>query len=350
MTDVVKTFLELVKIDSPSGEEDGVRECLVKKFNKLGISSEVDSAGNLFAKVNGRGQPLILSAHMDTVEPGRGVKPKIEKGTIKSDGTTILGADNKSTVAAIIVALEKVKKEKRHALEVVFSVREETDSGIEEFDMSKLNSKYGLIADRSSPLGSVVLASPWIENIDIKITGKTAHAGVPEKGVNALTTAAYAITSLMWGRVNETTTANIGIIEGGSAMNSIPGEVKLIGEVRSFSENDFEGQIGIIRKGFEKAVKTSGAKLEFGYSTYCSGYNYGKDSRGVRIAENALKKGGLTVSYEKSFSASDANAFSKNGVQVVNIGDATKDPHTVKERITVKDLERLTEVFINYIT
>ncbi|MBI4157697.1 M20/M25/M40 family metallo-hydrolase, partial [Candidatus Woesebacteria bacterium] len=249
MSKLTQTFIDLVRIDSPSGYEARARDFVVQRLAGLGIKSKIDKAGNVFAKVEGEGEPVIVCAHLDTVEPGRGIKPVVSGGFIKSSGETILGADDKVAVAAIICALEEAKEQgiKTKPLELIFTVREETDGGINEFDFGQLKAKYGVIADKASPIGTVVMSSPWIENLNIEIIGKTAHAGVPEKGINALTLTSEAISKLKWGRLDEKTTANIGLISGGSAMNSIPEKISLIGEVRSFSKDSLEENIKKIK-------------------------------------------------------------------------------------------------------
>jgi len=261
--DLVELFLTLVKIDSPSGNETEVCKFIASYLEKMGIKSKTDKVGNLFACVSGKGEPVILGAHMDTVEPGCGIKPKIEKGIIKSDGTTILGADNKIAIACILAAITKVPKENRKSLELVFSVREETNSGINEFDFSLLRGKVGLVADRASFVGVIVLSSPWIENLTVDVIGKSTHAGSPEKGINALSLASEAISKLTWGRISSKTTANIGTIKGGSAMNTIPEKIELVGEVRSFSESQLVKQVKKIRSVFTKTVEGNGGKLIF---------------------------------------------------------------------------------------
>jgi tripeptide aminopeptidase len=348
-SDVVQTFLDIIQIDSLSGEETAMANFLQKKLQELEITSEIDQAGNLFAKIDGIGESVLLNAHLDTVEPGRGIVPQINDGIITSDGTTILGADNKAAVAAILSAVKEVGKKNLRSLELVFSVREETDSGISQFDFSKLKSKTGLVADRASEIGSIVLASPWIMNLNIKIIGTPCHAGIPENGINALTIAAQAISKTIWGRIDPKTTSNIGLITGGSAMNTIPGIVDLVGEIRSFSKSSLEAFLTETRNKFENICQMSNAKCQFNSSWYCSGYEYHPDTQAVQEVVETMKKINIKPSFETAFGASDANTFANKGINVVCIGDGCVNPHTNEESISVANLELLKNLLVEYI-
>ncbi|KKR30153.1 MAG: hypothetical protein UT61_C0012G0023 [Candidatus Woesebacteria bacterium GW2011_GWA1_39_8] len=349
MEKVTRTFIDLVKIDSPSGEEDGVRKYLIMKLSSLGIKSVTDKVGNLFVKVDGAGEPVLLSAHMDTVEPGRGIIPKVVNGVVKSDGSTILGADNKAAVAAILTVLGNLPDSHR-SLEIVFSVCEETDGGIESFDFNQLKSKIGIAPDRGSKIGNVVLAAPWIDNFEIEVHGRIVHSSVPEKGINALTAASRAMVALEWGRPDKETTTNMGIIHGGSVMNSIPSKVDLTGEVRSFSEKSLEKNIVKIRDTFEKEAKKIGAKIAFRRESYCKGYSYKKTDYSVVYFKKVCDRLKIPLSYEKSFGGSDANSFIAHGISVLNIGEGSKYPHTLREQVSEKDLFKLVELIATYIT
>lgn len=343
-------FCQLVRIDSPSGLEHEVSKFIFSKFNLLGLEVIQDSAGNLFITVPGQGQPVILSAHMDTVEPGRGIHPVIKEGIIRSSGDTILGADNKVALAAIIQAVSESFHHNHRALEIVFTVREETDGGISGFDFSRLKSRSGIIPDRGADLGSIVISSPWILNLNIKITGRAAHASLPEEAVNALTVTASALTRLRWGRLNPRTIANIGLISGGSAMNTIPGNVFLTGEIRSFSERDLKIASDHIRAVFQATTDRYGAILDYKPELYCQGYTYSRSDPEVKDLNRLYTSQHLQVNYEKIYGASDANVFIAHNIRVVTIGDGCKNPHTVQENIAVSDLIRLKDIILAYIT
>ena len=183
---LIDTFLDLVSIDSPSTYEKDVIGYVLVRLKDMGMTVSIDEVGNIFAFSDRSGNPVLLCAHLDTVEPGRGVRPKISNGHIKSDGRTILGADNKAAVAAILLACEETPVIRRKNLEIIFSVREETSGGINEFDTTLIKSKTGLVADSGEPIGSIVLASPWIEDFEAGFFGREAHTSVPGEGINAL--------------------------------------------------------------------------------------------------------------------------------------------------------------------
>ena len=346
---LVQTFLELVQIDSPSGHEDKMRKYVIGKLKKLGIKSSVDKAGNILAKIDGEGELVLLSCHLDTVEPGRGIKPIIKNGVIRSDGTTILGADNKVTIAAILETLSSLKKNHR-SIEVVFSVREETDSGISKFDFSGLKSKVGVVADSASPIGTIIIASPYITDLEIEITGKSAHSSIPENGINALTSVVSSLNSVKPGRFGNHSTFNVGLISGGSATNTIPGKVLLEGELRSFSNEEFNAMREKVKDVFRRKAKRYGVKIEYSEKPHSVGYRLNRSSKEVSEVRKAFKKLGLKPKYEKSFGGSDANSFIQHGIKVVNIGDGSKNSHTTKESVTVGNLVKLSEVFFFYVS
>ena len=347
---VLSTFLDLVKIDSPSGEESLVAEFLISRLDALGIKPSLDAAGNLYAYRPGLGEPVLINAHMDTVEPGRGIKPQIKDNEITSDGTTILGADNKVALASILTALESADPEKLRSLEILFSVREETNGGINKFDFSQLKSRIGLVPDRASPVGAIVLSSPGIVNMQLKISGRSVHASKPETGINALNIAVAALNKTSWGRIDDQTTTNIGIISGGSAMNTVPGQVQLTGEIRSFSPEKLKEVLNQIKTVFSDTCGQNGAVLDFSDSIFCSAYTYEESDPAVAEAASALKQCGLTPVYEKVFGASDANTLAANGIKAVVTGDGVENAHTVEEKVSVSSLDRLTEVILAYIT
>jgi len=335
---LIQTFYNLVKIDSPSGGEEEIIKFVVKKLTDAGCKVYVDSGGNVLARCKGLGEPVLLSAHLDTVEPGRNIKPKIKNNSLVSDDTTILGADNKVAVASILDSLITVPANKRRSLEIILSVREETDGGINHVDFSELKSKEGLVADSGEPIGTVILASPWIEDFEIGVFGEAAHTSTPEEGINAISVAANAISNLKWGKINEVTTTNIGIINGGYVTNTVPPLVEIKGEIRSFSQESFKNAKSKIDKVFQSEAKILGAKASLNHLFYCKGYQIPKDSEIVQKLAGIYGKLKITPRLVSSFGGSDANVLRANGINAINIGDGVENPHTVEERVSVKSL------------
>ena len=233
---LVQTFCELVRIDSPSGEEEAMALDLEKRLRNLGLKTTRDDYGNLLAN-NGGLDPIILSAHMDTVEPGRGIKPEINGNRIVSDGTTILGGDCKAGVAAILEALQSIREDDipHLPLEVIFTREEETGLvGARHLDFSKIQAKEAIVFDGEGPPSQITSASPTYIGFDIEVTGRAAHAGVePEKGLSAIRIASEIITRLPQGRLDDQTTFNIGTIAGGSVRNAVAENTIIKGEFRS---------------------------------------------------------------------------------------------------------------------
>jgi len=251
---IVKEFIELVKVDVQSKEERHIANLIKKKLKAIGCDVIEDStadlvggnAGNIIAKLKGRDDvpAILLSAHMDRVKNGKNITPIVTEDVIKSNGTTILAADD---VAGIACILDGVKKVKNHGIdhgdiEIVFSVCEEQGIlGTKYLDYSILSSKIGYVFDSPGRVGRIINEGPAKNKVSIKIYGKAAHAGnEPENGISAIKVAATALVQLKEGRINDFTTSNIGVVRGGDATNIVCDYVELIGEVRSTKQEELE--------------------------------------------------------------------------------------------------------------
>ena len=244
----LKNFLiELIKIDSLSRREYDVAMRLKSELEELGAELTIDNAGemvggnvgNLIAKFPGTvpaSQPLLLSAHMDTVVPGEGIVPILDGDILRTDGTTVLGGDDKSGVAIICEVLRVIKENAIpcSAIDVVFTICEEAGLiGAKCLDITSLRARTGLVLDSDS-VGFLFTRAPAANRMEFRVHGLEAHAGVcPEKGINAIKVAAEGIAQMNLGRIDHETTANIGVIEGGMAVNIVPNQVVLKGEARS---------------------------------------------------------------------------------------------------------------------
>src|SRR5437763_14006867 len=249
-------LLELVQIDSISREEREVAERIRALCEQMGAQVEIDDAGskvggnsgNVIVRFPGTipdAEPIMMSAHMDTVVPGEGVKPIVEGDIIRTDGSTVLGGDDKSGCAVIIETIRCLQEQNiPHApIDAVFSICEEVGLlGAKHLDVSKLRAKYGLVFDSDDP-GFLFTKGPSANHMEFRIYGLESHAGVaPEDGISAIKIAAEAIAAMKLGRIDHETTANIGIIEGGKATNIITNHVRLVGEARSLSEEKLKRQ------------------------------------------------------------------------------------------------------------
>lgn len=351
-TKIENLFLELIRIDSPSGFEQDLVNFIFYYIKNLGFKVKVDSIGNVIVKVHGKGKPLMINAHLDTVEPGRNIKSVIKNGIIKSDGKTILGADDKVAVAVILDLLRLIKNKnlETRPLEIVFTVQEEIGSfGAKALDFKKIEAKECLVLDRSKPLGYIVVASPFIYTLDINVFGRSAHSGNPSSGINAIAETAEAIQKIKQGRISKDTTVNFGVIQGGQCSNVVPENVCMKGEVRSFDKIEAEKEIVKIREVFEKTVKKHGGKVKVKTNLSCTGYEHDKNIALIKQLAKLNKKFKFKTVYERAGGGSDANYFNSKKITAVNIAYAGKYAHTTKECVKIRDIEKLRDYLLEFV-
>lgn len=367
--------MDLIRIDSPSKREKDVAIRLEKEMKELGAECFYDDAGdkingnvgNLIVKLKGNRSgvpPFFLSAHMDTVGPGEGIKPRVVDGFIKSDGTTILGSDDKSGVAVIVEVLRTLKeRDIPHAdIEVAFTICEEIGLlGAKFIDISKFDSRYGVVLDSSTP-SRLVLRCPSAVKLEFTVHGLEAHAGVcPENGLSAIKIASEAISQMKLGRIDEITTANIGIIQGGRATNIIPNLVRVVGEARSHSEEALKAQVDHMRKCFHDAVSgyevtirddlslegtTRVATLEEKIERSYDRMDVSPESIPARLVETAAGSLGHDIKRHASGGGCDANYFNKMGIQCVNLGTGMYELHTMNEYLVLEEFYRCAEIVL----
>jgi tripeptide aminopeptidase len=354
-------LLELVRIDSVSREERDVAERVKQLCEELGAEVFIDDAGekvggntgNVIARFPGTiptADPIMLSAHMDTVVPGRGVKPIIEGDIIRTDGTTVLGGDDKSGCAVILETIRCLHEQSiPHApIDAVFSICEEVGLlGAKHVDMSKVRAGYGIVFDSDDP-GFLFTKGPSANHFEFKIYGLESHAGVaPEQGISAIKIAAEAISAMKLGRIDEETTANIGVIRGGEATNIITNFVLLRGEARSLDDSKLEAQTAHMVKCLEDAAAkyevtvegvTTKGRVEAEVTREYYAMDVSDDSRVVKLVKEAASRMGLDVKTLASGGGCDANIFNKRGIECANLGTGMRAIHTVKEWLDVKDM------------
>jgi tripeptide aminopeptidase len=354
-------LLELVQIDSVSREERDVAQRIKAYCEELGAEVFIDDAGekvggntgNVIARFPGTvpdAEPIMMSAHMDTVVPGRGVKPIVEGDIIRTDGTTVLGGDDKSGCAVILETIRSLQEKSiPHApIDAVFSICEEVGLlGAKHLDMSTVRAKYGIVFDSDDP-GFLFTKGPSADHFEIKIYGLESHAGVaPEQGISAIRIAAEAISRMKLFRIDEETTANIGVIHGGEATNIITNLVTLKGEARSLDDAKLDAQTRHIIKACEDAAAkyevtvegvTTKARVEAHVTREYHAMDVSDDSRVVRLVKEAAARMGLKVETLASGGGCDANIFNKRGIECANLGTGMRAIHTVKEWLDVKDM------------
>jgi tripeptide aminopeptidase len=359
-SEVVGLFTELAALPSPPGDERAVADTVTRYLRDLGLAVDEDDAGravgsnsgNLYCRLeptNGGGTPIFLCAHLDTVPPTAAIEPVIDdEGVIRNAAGTILGADNKSAVAAMLEGARRVRSENRPhgGIELLFTPKEEVGLlGAAAFDHERLHARVGYVYDQAAPIGDVILGAPFSRAMEVRFHGRAAHSGMyPEEGRSAIAAAARAISDLRLGRVDGDTTANVGTIHGGTAGNIIPEWCVLEAEARSHQERKLEELVQEMVDTFSFAAGLEDCEVEAKVSKSYKGYRFKPDDQVVRIAHAALARAGYTPSYGLSGGAADANIFNERGLACLNLANGMQDIHTPDERITVDDLEGMVEV------
>ncbi|MEW8973659.1 MAG: M20/M25/M40 family metallo-hydrolase [Tissierellaceae bacterium] len=356
-------FLEYIQIDSPTKHEREFADFLKKEMEKIGLEVYMDDAGekvgsdsgNLIGKLKGNtdGKAILFSAHMDTVSPGIGIKPEIRDGVIYSDGTTILGGDDKAGIASILEAIETIiENDIPHGdIEVVFSIFEEGGLfGAKNLDYSKLNAKMGFVLDSGGEPGQIIVQGPAQNKINAKFIGKEAHAGVaPEDGISAIQIAAEAISNMKLLRIDEETTANIGSISGGEVTNIVTKEVEINAEARSLKDSKLQEQTDHMVKCCEDAAEKFGGKVEMNINHAYGAFKVDEDHEIVEKVKLACKNIGLDPFTAASGGGSDTNILNANGITAVNLGIGEKNAHTLEEHLYIKDLENAARLTLEII-
>lgn len=345
---LTETFIELIKVNSPSFEEGEIGALLSGKLEALGCRVELqqyDRSFNLIAYKEGNKKaapPLLLSGHMDTIEPTTGITFSIENDVIRTTGNTVLGADDKSALAQIIEALTVLnEREIPHGdIEIVFSSAEEKGLvGAKHLDFSRLRSKFALVLDSGGSVGKLVTAAPTHVTYEMQVTGRAAHAGIePEKGVSAIRVAARIISEVPDGRLDAETTANIGTISGGTATNVVPKEVIIRGELRSHNTGVLEENKRTIFETAKAIAEKRQARLHISEETEYHAFMVKEGSPFMRFLDGVFRKSGLTPVYTITGGGSDANIFNHKGIQAINLSTGMQNVHSTDEYIHIDDL------------
>lgn len=339
---LVNSFCEMVRIDSPSDFEEDISKHLEERLRNLGFLVERDAHGNVIASEDGD-DPLLLSAHMDTVNPGRGIKPQVVGDRIESDGTTILGGDCKAGVAAIMEALESAKQDdrSRRPVQVVFTRGEEIGLvGASNLDYSMIRCRESVVFDGNGPVNQITGSSPTYVAFDITVTGRAAHAGVePEKGISAIRIASDIIGELPQGRLDEESTFNVGTITGGSVRNAVPSDVTFSGEFRSRNTEMVDSlRMQLMTTLEQTRQKYREATIKEELEVLFHMYNLDPNDPVVRLVTRVMGEMKLTPNIEASGGGTDANAMRLNGIDCVVVGMSTNGMHTVNEYVVIPDL------------
>ena len=362
---VIDRFIELALVDGESFNERMVADYLVAEFQKLGIKlCEDDTAGkiggncgNLYGFAEGRGkyadsEPILFCAHMDTVAPGNNKKIVLnDDGTITSDHTTVLGADDRVGIAGIIEAYTEVLEEEldHPPIEFLFTVAEEVYGlGSAALDYSKIRSRIAFAPDCSGEYGVYSSCEPTLISFEVHIKGKASHAGYePEKGINAIAVAAAAISRIKQGWADDHTTLNIGTIEGGSVTNAVPENCLIKGEIRSGVHEDAYQTMEYVESVFSEEAKSAGAELCIDKKERITVYRKNPEARAGSALDRykrALGKQGRETLAKKSYGGSDINSLIKHGMDGLNIYGPMYNIHTTEEYTTVQEIISFAEL------
>ena len=352
---VIDTFLELVKIPSPSWKEDNVIRYIEKKASEFGYASERSAcrdSWNLLVRIPGDEsmKPLLFAAHTDTVTPCEKVVP-VETGTkITSDGTSILGGDDKAAVAAFIEAMEVLSSgEKNHPpVEFLFTCAEEVGlQGMKGMDYSKIRAKRAFVFDCSGSIGTMILQAPSQIILKAEVTGKAAHAWIePEKGLNAIRVLSEIISKLPDGRIDKETTANVGIVAGGRATNIVSEKASFEMEMRSLSRTKLKALETKVVQIIKKTAAAKGAKVKVQSTLEYSGFSIPVTDAIVKTVEQAAARAKVKPVYSSSGGGSDTNVLNAKGIRAVNLSIGMSNVHTTKEFILKKDIIKGAELVL----
>lgn len=357
---LLDSFLTYVKIDSESFHEAAYAAHMMDELRALGLDVYQDATqaktgsetGNVYATLPGNipGRPILLSAHLDTVVPGRGIEPVVENGVVRSKGDTILGSDDKAGIASLMECLRVIiENDLPHpTIEVVLSVCEEQGlRGADAIEYDKITAKHALVLDSSGDAGVLITSAPGQYKFEASVTGLRAHAGIaPQEGISAIQVVCEAIANMKLLRVDEETTANVGFIHADYPTNIVPETVDITGECRSRNDEKLEAQMAHMIDCLQTACDKYGAKLSMNAYKIYNAYCHSQADPFLCEVADACRKVGLTPVFKTSGGGSDANHFNRDGIKALTLGTGMSKVHTTMEEVTVQNLEDTTKLLL----
>jgi tripeptide aminopeptidase len=349
-------FVRLCEIPSPTGEERPVADAVLAELRELGIDATEDSAagparaaaGNLIVRVPGERDAWVMFAcHLDTVPHDGPIEAVLDAGVYRSRGETILGADNKAAVAVLVeLAARHAQGPPPIGLEIVFTVAEEDGlRGAKEVDLSSLRSPYGFVLDHASPIGEVITAAPTYKRLAAEFEGTEAHSGIrPEDGRSAIAAAAAAIAAMELGRLDRETTANVGVISGGTASNVVPGHCRVDAEARSLDDERASKTIGAMVDACTWAASEHECDVDVEVREVFRGYRLAPSAESVSVARAALERCGVEPREIATGGGSDANALAAAGFECVLLANGTEANHTPQESVAQERIVQMLAV------
>jgi len=358
---LVDHFIQLIKIDSESGDEKQIADTLYTQLielgftvNKLPVPANVSNGYNLYARLEGSlPGSTLFSAHMDTVTPGQSIQPIIEDGIIRSSGNTILGGDDKSGIAAVMEAVKTLQQQNlaHQTIEIAFTVHEEGGlMGSLHFDMGFIQSNHAIVLDSGGQIGTIITSAPGQQKLNVSIKGMPAHAGLaPEEGISAISVAAEAINQMKLLRIDEETTANIGIVNGGSATNIVMPELNIIAEARSLNNDKLAAQVKHMVDTFETVADKHGASVEIDSQRSYNAFVIDQNHPHVAKVKRVFEQLDIEPKTKSTGGGSDANNFNDKGLTTVNLSTGMAKVHTTEEYIAISDLVKITRFIASYL-
>lgn len=361
---LLDTFIDYIQIDSETKNEKAMGERLVSDLEALGLEVHTDKAGESFGS-NGfnvhaffegtlPGEPTIMCAHMDTVVPGNGIKPIIEDGVIRTDGSTILAGDDKSGIAAIMEALRVIKeKELLHrSVDVLFTIGEEGGmNGVKNMDLPMIRGKEAMVFDAGGDVGKILTCGPGQIKIFATIIGRSSHAGLaPEAGISAIQVAAKGIAKMNLLRIDEETTCNIGTLKAEYATNIVPEKAVLIAEVRSRNLDKLNAQAAHMKQCLQDACDEMGAALEIELKTNYVSFHVDNEDALVKRVFDSCNRLGFKAETEKGGGGSDANVMALHGIKPIVLATGMTKVHTTNETLKVDDLNKCAALALDLMT
>ena len=356
---VVKTFMELASISSPSRHEENVRNYIFNRLEPYHLVIEEDNTGdaiggttgNIIIKINGKQKKHILfDAHMDTVGPCENIHVILDGDTIHTDHTTVLGADDKAGLACLLELIDTIMEQEEYAgpdLTFIFTVCEEDSlQGVKHLDEKYFkDADFAYILDGDGSPCKAVNKTPYGCKGELYITGKEAHSGVcPEEGVNALYVAAQAIVKCPNGRIDDATTCNMGTITGGRAKNIVMGDVKIEFEARSFELPKLQEVIETVKAQFQQAADEYHATFTHTLKYGTPGYTVEEDAPIVENLKEAMDACGLDLQLISCGGGSNANIYHMKGLEALNIGAGAYKEHSKDEYLKIDELLQASNV------
>ncbi|OGV95629.1 hypothetical protein A2W24_07070 [Microgenomates group bacterium RBG_16_45_19] len=343
---IERTFRELAAFNSPSKNEVRVASYLQEQLTTMGLEVKVDDFGNVIGYLSGRGESILLNAHMDGVPPAKGHIPVKEGDVLRSDGSTNLRADD---IAGITIILEAtitiIEGKKKHPpLVLAFTAQEEIGLwGAKALDVTEYDVNQGIVFDNAFGAGTVVSKGACYVAFDVEIKGKETHPGKDlSQGVNAVKV--LLDTGIQVGEADKgQTRVNIGTVSAGKARNVVPGNATIQGEIRSFLTGDkLSGRLSEVEMAFKNAASRNGAQVEFTQKQLAFAYKVDEDEPLVQKYKEVVGARGGEFEMAETFVASDANALREKGLKVFVISTGVESEHSVNETVKLSDMEQLT--------